>query len=292
MTNKASGLFAVITMVAMSSVTSADPRKDKFDERLATMNHQCGSKITATYDLKSEVGGREPGTGYEYCQSVLDGVADACKDEDAKAIVVAKLKTVSCKMDAQSSKKMHEVSEKTRVLKFLDISFANGTLSAVYDFNTANIDSETAEFVGIQLGIVDAKALKQNQQTFAKAITEANEKCGSKFTATYDISSELTAERPPGRDLGNGYTYCVNVLEGVANVCSDDAKKPLVAKKLKAVTCKMEHGSSKKMHELYLKTKIVKFLEVSFKGGVLSTVFDWNTANVGDEAADLLRSKL
>ena len=284
--------FAILTVLAMAANASADPRAEAFQKQVVALDEKCGSKITATYDIKSELAGREAGTGYEYCGEIVDAVADVCSDDDAKAILVAKLKTVSCKMEAGSTKKMNDLHDKNHGGKYLDVNFANGTLTAVFDFSSSNLGSETSRYLGIALGINDARDLKHNQKAFAKAIDDTNEKCGSKFTATYDFSSELTAERPPDRDNGNGYTFCVNVLEGIGNVCSMEAKKGLVAKKLKAVTCKMEHGSSKKMSALTAKAKEPKFLEVSFKKGTLSTVFDWNTANVAEEVLAFLGSAL
>ena len=126
--------FMVVALLVLSAAAAhADPREQKFRERLAALNEKCGSRITATFDVKTELGGREPGTGWEYCGSVLEGISSACSEDDAKPIVAAKLKSVSCKMEQGSSKKMHELYLKTRIVKFLDIGFANGTLNTAYD---------------------------------------------------------------------------------------------------------------------------------------------------------------
>ncbi len=260
-------------------------RADNFGRTVASMKEACGVAIAASYDVRIELGAkrsRAPGTGYEYCESVIAAVRSTCSQADAKAIVATKLKTVTCRFEDGIAAR-----SPAGPTRDFDLKLERGALTVSFDFRSSNLDSDTSKFLGVSLGINDARSLKRHQTTFGTAVEKMHETCGAKIDVSYDLASELTAERA-NRDHGNGYTFCVNLIEGIERVCSSSKTKQEIAANLKHVQCRMEHGSSAKMSE---KTKGAQFTDLAMTNGVLTMLFDWNTANVADEVTDFLKRR-
>ncbi len=131
--------------------------------------------------------------------------------------------------------------------------------------------------------IDEEKSWKDYKDQLDKAVEETNKTCGTKLKVTYDPKAEETP-RPPGRDYGNGATYCVNELDGIRSVCGDDVGKKHVQKKLKGVVCKFKSGSSAKQP--------MGGPKLELKSGKLTMTFDWNTANISTVVSELLTKKL
>jgi hypothetical protein len=115
---------------------------------------------------------------------------------------------------------------------------------------------------------------KQLQEKLAAT----NQTCGSRLNASYDLKSE--ADLPASRKPGNGNSYCMNALDGIAWVCRNERGKAIIAKGLTMLTCRYESGSSKRTKRTGP--------ELHFKKGTLSMTFDWNTGNVEDEVGNYL----
>src|SRR4051794_8110817 len=99
----------------------------------------------------------------------------------------------------------------------------------------------------------DGEALAAAKAGFDGALKSMNEKCGTKITATYDLSTEkYQRERfdepnkkwflEPNRDEGQfklekgfGYELCACALKGIENSCDKDTFKAFIAAKLKSV---------------------------------------------------------
>lgn len=127
------------------------------------------------------------------------------------------------------------------------------------------------------LSIREIKSRRMYKEEFEKKIKETNQVCGTSLTATYDPDTE-TGPRPPRRNNGNGTTFCENVLDGIQWACGHKDAQPAIAKKVKAVTCRFDRGSSNRLPAFAP--------ELSFKNGTLGLVFDWETSNVQDKVGD------
>ena len=122
--------------------------QDNLAEAVTKMNRDCGAKITAEYDLKSEPkpeANHTIGTGYNLCASVTEGVAWACRHDDAKPTIVKKLKAVKCTYKDGSSPgtgDKHVAGKPDLVLKL-----QGTTLTATFDWGSSNISDTTGDWV-------------------------------------------------------------------------------------------------------------------------------------------------
>ena len=119
--------------------------QDAFDAAIKLVNEKCGTKLTASYALRSERPNatRPAGGGYGFCGEVLEGISWACKDDIGRQAVAKKVKDVRCTFAEGSSKKMSQATGSYRP----ELSVTRGTLSAAYDWNTANVNVEVRDWL-------------------------------------------------------------------------------------------------------------------------------------------------
>lgn len=151
-------IWVVITLSSMlmvgvnaESLKEKKARKDALEsvqkDTVDHVNEFCGTGIKLEMDWKSfekaYTGGYTAGSAASYCGSIFEGIKNICETmgDDGKASVKKSIKTVKC-----SYKK--GVSTKD-FAKQLDLK--SGTLTAQYDWNTANIADGAKEYLGGKL---------------------------------------------------------------------------------------------------------------------------------------------
>lgn len=278
-------MFLAVVLPAVLAVASDEEDRQRGNEDLASsaqeLNTSCGTKVAVTYDWASE--GPSPGKpayqGPIYCQGIIKNLTSTCTDTTAKAALVESIKSVRCRLEPGASKKVADGAVMT---------MAGTTLTASYDWNSSNLESEAYTWLTKRLltpgpnGPVTVEARKEKadgEQQLADAVTVFQEKCGAKVAVTYDFSSEKGHAAKPA---WQGSLYCKQVLEGLAMAC--EIEKAKVGKKLKAVACRFEEGVSKKKGALGAMHTL--------KGDSLTASYDWESGNLADEARKWAASKL
>ncbi len=151
-------VLAGLTSLAHADL-NADAEKKAAQEDLAKQlkatNDACGTKITASYDSKSET--KKPtqaGLGWGVCREAAHGIADVCEDHpDAKKTVADKVKKIDCRFDASVSSKKSEGTgiatdlAGTPPVPHTWLDLANGTLSLSFDWQMANTRTEVATYL-------------------------------------------------------------------------------------------------------------------------------------------------
>lgn len=125
-----------------SATTSASSSyQQSFNDAVKDMNQKCGTKITATFDMKSEPANssRAKGTGYSYCQGIIDGVVSTCDDIDARPEIPKRLKTINCSYEEGA----HSKTEHGGPI----ISSKDGVMTVKYDWDSANMNTETSDYI-------------------------------------------------------------------------------------------------------------------------------------------------
>jgi hypothetical protein len=110
----------------------------KFDDgAIKKMTDSCGGTIKASVDWKTFDGNYEgsykEGSAVNFCGSVLEAVADVCKDKDGKTAVGTQVKTVTCTFEKGADKAKFELKD--------------GALNVQYDWKSPNISSEAKKYL-------------------------------------------------------------------------------------------------------------------------------------------------
>jgi hypothetical protein len=285
---------AVLLLTLASPALAQSDENKEGDQRLAQAvketGEACGSKLTVTYDWKSEQA--SPGKpGYQgplYCKSIVDAFRSACGDADAKPIVAGAVTAIHCRFEQGASKRKELPSGGGAVLKL------SGTaLDVSYDWNSSNLDSEAYAWLTRRMetpwpnGVATLEARqekKRGERELAEAVEGLNQACGSKIEASYDWSSEKAS---PAKPAWQGFLYCRGVLDGLKTMCSDAEGKPIFLENVKAVRCRFEAGASKS-----------KALDVNggavlqLAGTTVTASYDWLTANIDGEAVRWAMKKM
>jgi hypothetical protein len=171
----------------------------------------------------------------------------------------------------------------------------------------------------------DRKNIAETKGRFDTALSEMNQKCGTKFAGTYDLKSEkYERERydstnkkwiiEPNRESGQfrlvagyGYDLCATVFAEIGNDCKEDAFKDMIKEKISRIECEFKHLNKfeTELNDTYTKTRVVppgyQLWEVDgqrdhmrheYKKGVLKTLIDSDLSNSGTYTAKYLRRKL
>jgi hypothetical protein len=115
--------------------------EQRFAEAITAFQDKCGAKIPVTYDFSSEKGfaARPAWQGFLYCKGVIEGLAAACEFEHAKDRVARAVKAVQCRFEQGSFKKTQGSGAV--------LGLKSGTLTASYEWTSANLDSEARKWV-------------------------------------------------------------------------------------------------------------------------------------------------
>lgn len=270
--------FPMLAVLVLARFALAqDPDKKEGDDRLAeaakALTTACGAKIAVSYDWNSEAAspGKPAYQGPVYCESIIKGLTTGCSDPVAKPVIVELIQKVSCRIEVGVSKRTEGPV----------LTLGGTTVSAAYDWSSSNLESESYRWLMKAMptpgpnGPVTIEARQEKLEgelRFAEAITSFQGKCATKATVTYDFASEKgNAARPAWQ----GFLYCKSVIDGLGMACEFDHSSATMGKKLKAVQCRFESGSSKKTDSGAVH---------SFKNGTLVAAYDWFSANLEGEA--------
>lgn len=149
--------IAVACSMALASSASAQNLKERkeiergqkaLDAKLAQVNTKCGSKLTATVNVKSFLGqidrSHNFASPFSWCENVLDGFRSVCGDDDGKKSVQAKVAQLECHHDAKATKE--------QIKRYGPIFTLKGkVLSAGYNLKTANVQEEAKKFLETHL---------------------------------------------------------------------------------------------------------------------------------------------
>lgn len=141
---------------AVSGLTMADQEalaryEARFAQAVAAFNQKCGAEMTASYDWTPEpvprADGRPAGNGYTACEEVLSGVSARCGDAAPRATIASKVKAIRCVYEAGSSQRVRKATG----LYSPELSYADGTITMVFDWGTANVSADVLEWVPTHL---------------------------------------------------------------------------------------------------------------------------------------------
>jgi hypothetical protein len=125
-----------------------------------------------------------------------------------------------------------------------------------------------------EMSLKDTKQMEEWNKHLQDGIESHKSHCGYAITAKLDpgfVKTKFVEERT------SAGAYCAAALEGVGNLCDDATSKPVVAKKVKKLTCKPGPDGS-----------------ASFKlaGGELQFTFGLNASNLPDQTKKYLEEHL
>ena len=133
---------------------------------------------------------------------------------------------------------------------------------------------------------VDPGDAREGDARLKPKLDEANEKCGTRVTATIDwagvkipddtYSTAHYAEKFAG--------MCLQAIEGFGYACDDDGVKGRVARAVKAISCKFD----KKAYD----PKSGTYTIIKLEGGTLTVFSDWESANHEADTQRFLTRKL
>jgi hypothetical protein len=142
------GSIGTVAAYTLEEKKEIKRNQQNLTDSVAKMQKACGAKIKADYDLKSEAkpeAGHDVGTGYNLCAAVVDGETWVCGKDDARPTVVKKLKSIKCNYKDGSSSGVgakHVEGKPDTILKL-----QGSTLKATFDWQSANIEHETGDWV-------------------------------------------------------------------------------------------------------------------------------------------------
>jgi hypothetical protein len=268
---------------ALAAVLFAFPAvADELADAAQQLASDCGANIQVSFDGKTQLPGRTADQGPVYCRQAIDGVRSACSDAVAKAGVGESVKTITCRLEAGSSKKTQYGGPA--------VSLEKGAMAIAYDWNTSNMDSELQKYVMKTMPVagpngptsVEAKAERlEGEKQFGEAVAVFQKQCGD-IRVTYDFASE---KGQPARPAWQGYYYCRQVIQGLGLACEAHGKKAQAQKKFTSVECRFEKDASKRKD---LDPEYQGAAHV-LKGKTLGVFYDWANGNLDSAATKWLR---
>jgi hypothetical protein len=159
--------------------------KERFEEKLAKMNEQCGTHITASYDLSTEKYERErydsankkwflkpndtggqwrlwKGWGYDICTCAFEGIARGCDKDSYKAALAKAIKSVKCEMkfltryEQELTQKYQKARKPPAGMETWEVDgqqeairheYKKGVLTTFVDSDAANCGQYTAKYL-------------------------------------------------------------------------------------------------------------------------------------------------
>jgi hypothetical protein len=251
-------------------------------EAASALAASCGP-IAVSYDWASEAAfpGKPASQGPLFCKSAVDGFAHTCGlDDITRAVIGTTVKAIKCGFEEGSARKSGHWGSQ--------FAYADGTVTVTYDWNSTNIESDTAEWALKQMllpGPIGPEPVEAKQERprgaadLHDAAVDLGDKCGVKIAVDYDLASEKPS---PAKPALRGYDLCTNVVEGLGTACEQDQAKPKVMRKVKTLRCHFQTGASAKEPGAVFQ----------LKKATLDVAFDWKTTNLADETRKWVGKKL